>query len=232
MKEYNLSGRITSPADLQNLILKMGFLPFFQNDIPGFSVEEHTPPELWFSDTADGPWEWKGAAASGGKCVYGKFFRKKAGFISMEWFPDFANYWRDGYDFDARYEDGLVFYKDKTLYDAIEKNGSILTHELKNLCNYRKGGNKGFDTVITRLQMQTYITIADFEYKTDKTGKPYGWGIARYSTPEAQFGAEAVTAAYKRSPEDSRKRILAHLQKILPESVDKLKGMFKKNTGV
>ena len=31
--------------------------------------------------------------------VYGKFFDKKAGFISKKWLPVFANYRRDGYDF-------------------------------------------------------------------------------------------------------------------------------------
>ena len=50
--------------------------------------------------------------------------------------------------------------------------------------NYRKGGNTGFDTVITRLQMQTYITIGDFVYSQDKFGRPYGWDIAEYTTPE------------------------------------------------
>lgn len=40
----------------------------------------------------------------------------------------------------------------------------MLSKELKKICNYRKGGNKGFDTVITRLQMQIYVTIADFVY--------------------------------------------------------------------
>lgn len=23
-------------------------------------MEEHTPPELWFVDGVEGPWEWKG----------------------------------------------------------------------------------------------------------------------------------------------------------------------------
>ena len=37
-----------------------------------------TPPGLWFSATADGPWEWKGPVARTKTCLYGKFFRKKA----------------------------------------------------------------------------------------------------------------------------------------------------------
>lgn len=208
---------VTSSKKLEKLILEFGFLPFFKNEIPGFSIEEHTPPQVWFSDTADGPWEWKGIVTRSKSCVYGKFFQKKAGFISLEWFPDFANYRRDGYDFDARCDDGLVFYKDERLYYAIEESGSILTPELKDLCNYRKGGNKGFETVITRLQMQTYISIADFEYRKDKNGKQYGWGIARYATPESLLGEGTVCSAYIRTPEESKERIMAHLQGLFPK---------------
>lgn len=201
---------------MERRVLEYGFLPFFKNGIEGFSIEELTPPELWFSDTADGPWEWKGPVARSGRCVYGKLFQKKAGFVSLDWFPDFANYRRNGYDFDSRYEEGLVSQKDKQVFDAIADSGTLLSKDLKRLLNYRKGGNKGFETVITRLQMQTYTVIADFEYMKDKYGNRYGWGVARYGIPEALFGAEKVTEAYVREPEESREKILSYLKKLLP----------------
>lgn len=209
---------ITSYKEMEQFVVEIGFLPFFKNDISGFSVEEHTPSELWFADDVSGPWEWKGPVANSGKCVYGKFFEKRAGFVSLEWLPDFANYRRDGYDFDARYDDGLAPHKDKYIFDTVFEKKSLLSKELKDLCNYRKGGNKGFDTIITRLQMQTYITIADFEYMTDRFGKPYGWGVARYSTPEIQLGADTVTSAYSRPPGESKERILVHLRSLLPKA--------------
>lgn len=87
--------------------------------------------------------------------------------------------------------------------------------------NYRKGGNTGFDTVITRLRMQTYITIGDFVYSQDKFGRPYGWDIAEYTTTETQLGPDFVTSAYQRKPEGSRERILAHLRGVLPEVPEK-----------
>ena len=108
------AGQLHSADDLIATVEQYGFLPFFRNEIPGFSVEELCPPELWFADDADGPWEWKGPAARSGKCLYGKLFNKKAGFVSREWIPDFANFRRDGYDFDARWDDGLASYKDKS----------------------------------------------------------------------------------------------------------------------
>lgn len=209
---------LRSAEDIIELTAEAGFLPLFAGDIPGFSVEDCCPPELWFSDEADGPWEWKGPIARSGTCVYGKFFGGKAGFVSREWLPDFVNLRRDGYDFDARYDDGLASRKDKDVYDTVAEHGAILSRELKRLRNYRKGGNTGFDTVITRLQMQTYITIGDFVYLQDKFGRPYGWGVAEYTTPEALFGYDFVTSAYRRKPEESKERILAHLRGVLPDA--------------
>ena len=197
-----------------------GFLPFFRNEIHGFSIEELCPPELWFADDVDGPWEWKGPAARSGKCLYGKLFNKKAGFVSREWIPDFANFRRDGYDFDARWDDGLASYKDKELYEAIAGEGRMLSKRLKEALNYRKGGNTGFETCITRLQMQSYVCIADFVYMQDRYGRPYGWGVAEYATPEELFGYDLITSAYQRDPQESKERILKHLQCALPGFVD------------
>lgn len=206
------------PEDMTELVEEIGFLPFFANRIRGFSVEECCPGELWFSKDTDGPWEWKGPVARSGRCVYGKFFGGKAGFVSRQWLPDFCNFRRDGYDFDARYDDGLASRKDKSVFDAVAAHGALLSKELKNLCDYRKGGNRGFDTVITRLQMQTYVAIADFVYMKDRFGKVYGWGVGKYSTPEAMFGYDYVTGAYCREPGESKNRILGHLKTLLPEA--------------
>ncbi len=210
-----------SAEDLIRLVQEIGFLPFFINEIPGFSVEECCRRELWFSDTLDGPWEWKGPIARSKTCIYGKLFSGRAGFVSTEWLPDFANYRRDGYDFDARFDDELASYKDKGVYDVIAENGAILSKNLKEKCNYRKGGNKGFDTVITRLQMQTYVSVADFVYMKDKAGKTYGWGVAQYSTPEAILGRELTVSAYRRDPLESKERMRAHLAGLLPDAEER-----------
>lgn len=127
MKENEKKTLLRSSDDLIAAVEQCGFLPFFRNEIHGFSIEELCPPELWFADDVDGPWEWKGPAARSGKCLYGKLFNKKAGFVSREWIPDFANFRRDGYDFDARWDDGLASYKDKEIYEAIAGEGRMLS---------------------------------------------------------------------------------------------------------
>ena len=182
----------------------------------GFSIEEAVAPGLWFEDGADGPWEWKGPIAQGKRCVYGKLYRGRAGFVSLEWFPRLQNARRSGLSFDERYELGLAPRRDAELYRLVQNNGSLTTKAIKWMGDYGRGGKKGFDTIVTRLQMQTYLVIEDFEYAIDKHGAPYGWGIARYTTPENWLGK--ALKPVKESPEESFAKIVAHLQRKLPDA--------------
>ena len=214
-----LSGvTIRAKQDLIDAVRTFGIVPLFANSIPGFSVEEHVSPEVWFSDENEGVWEWKGPVIRESGCAYGKFFEKKAAFISIEWFPDFANCRRDGYDFDARWDEGLAPHGDKFLYDLVERHGPVLSKQLKRLGEYGKNGRKGFDTAINRLQAQGYVVISDFVYEQDKLGRTYGWGVAEYVTPEKLFGERFADAVYRREPEESRARLLAQLGALLPDA--------------
>ena len=211
---------IDSPEVILDEVERLGFYPFFENEIPGFSIGEHTPRRLWFSDTEDGPWEWKGPVVRTGRVLYGKFFKGRAGYISRDWYPVFANYRRNGYDFDALYDDGFAPYKDKAVYDVLAESGSLLSKDLKRLCGYGKEGNKGYETVITRLQMECYVVTADFEYARDRWGKPYGWGQARLSTPESLLGEDFMSDAYREEPEASRQRVYEHLLRTVPGATE------------
>lgn len=209
---------IKTKADLISAVTELGFLPFFSNSIEGFSVEEHIAPECWYDSGTGGwsAWEWKGPVIRETGCAYGKFFEKKACFISPEWFPDFANYRRDGYDFDAAYEDGLENYRDKVLFELLDGSAPVISKKLKQLGNYKKGGNKGFDTIISRLQSRCYVLISDFVYMKDKFGKPYGWGVAEYSTPERFMGDRFTENVYRNSPKESYEKILGHFRELFP----------------
>lgn len=89
---------IYSRRILEETIERIGLLPFFSNNIPGFSVEEMTEPGLLFGgNDFDGAWEWKGPVIRSINAAYGKFFRRKAGFVSAEVLPDFLNYRRHAY---------------------------------------------------------------------------------------------------------------------------------------
>ena len=213
---------ITSAQDILKLIDEWGFVPFFQNEIPGFSIEEHVDPALWFSDTQDGPWEWKGPIIRQSGCAYGKFFRGKAVFISPRLFPDFANHRRNGYDLDARWDEGLTSQAEFQVWETLQKYPSLLSVALKEQSGFGKNGRKGCDAVLIRLQMGGYIVTTDFEYRKDKNGKPYGWGIARYALPENHFGSAFTDAVYLREPEESKELLFDRLHLLHPNIPEKV----------
>ena len=209
--------------DLIDAVQEFGIVPYFCTSIPGFSLQEHCHPAVLFSDTGDDTWEWKGPVIRAAGCAYGKFFEKKAAYVSREIFPDLANYRRDGYDFDARYDDGLAKLQDKQLYDLIDASAPVLSKELRRAGGYsysgrwqKTDGKKGFDTSITRLQEQCYVLISDFVYTLDKQGNRRGWGVAEYSTPEKHLGSSFAEAVYIREPKESYERLLEHLAKLFP----------------
>lgn len=224
---------IRTREELVELVNEIGFLPFFSGNIEGFSLEENISYDAWYQGRWSGKihwdaWDWKGQVLQNKELVYGKFFKKKTGFISLELWPDFCNYRRDGYDFDARFDDGLASYKDKGVVDYITDAGATLTRNIKDSLGYKKGGNKGFETVITRLQMETYVVPVNYEYSRRKNGDEYGWGNCRYDIAENYWGDKLCRSAYKRSPEDSLDRLINHIRKQLPRlDEEELRGLLE-----
>lgn len=202
---------IRTKDELAAMIRDVGILPFFTNSVPGWSVEEHVAPEVWFTDQ-EGPWEWKGPLASEKVCAYGKLIRNRAAFISRKWFADLANWRRDGYDWEGFVDDGLAPYKDRLLMEYLEGHPFVLSKYAKRECGF----SKGYDTVITRLQMQTYVLIPDFQYSLTKEGVPYGWGNAVLELSDRWLGEEWLALPERRTPEESFERMIAHLRMVLP----------------
>ncbi len=220
---------IESPVDIERLVLKYGFLPFFRCGIENFSVEENTPDELWFSDEREGPWDWKGPVIVMGSVAYGKFFGRKAGFVSLDWLPDLMNYRRETYP--------IASPEEQAVYDTIVENESLISNELKRLCGYvrqpaermspleraymkanrvkQPNSKSRFESMINHLQMSTRVVVADFEYNYSKSGERYGWGKARYTTPELMYDDLTLPNC---APEESFYRIAIHLRRLFPDA--------------
>ena len=103
-----------------------------------------------------------------------------------------------------------MFHKDEELYNTVHAEGEILSKFLKKKLDYRKGGNTGFETCITRLQMQTYLCVSDFIRLKDKNGRPYGWAVAQYTTPKY-----------------SEEKMIAHLKNLLPATEVQIRKLLK-----
>lgn len=223
--------RIRTWQELVKWINEIGFLPLFGNGVEGFSAEEHTSPDYWWSGIRqEDPWEWREIIAAGNQVAYGKFFGNKAGFISLEWLPYFVNCRRNGYDFDSRYQDGLASRREKKIMDffigededgdTVYKDERILSTDLKKLAGFGKGGEKNYPGIVTGLQMQTYLVIADFKRRKNKRGDEYGMAVSIMLPPESIWGYDKVTAAYSEKPEESWNRIFEHVKEMYPGADD------------
>ena len=213
--------RIRSWEELICRIDEVGFLPLFKNEIDGFSAEEHTSGLYWWSgDPEQDPWEWRQLIARSGRVAYGKFFGRKAGFISREWFPHFANWRRDGYDFDSRWEDALASLRQKRVMDQFEAVDQLFSFELKRMAGFGAGGEKNFEGTVTDLQMQGYLLIRDFRRRINRKGQPYGWPISVYATPESLWGYEHISSAYSTPPSESKALIFHQVRNHFPEASD------------
>ena len=155
--------------------------------------------------------------ARSGRVAYGKFFGKKAGFISKTWFPHFANWRRDGYDFDSRWDEELASMRQKRIMDCFSGQEEWFSFALKQRAGFGKGGEKNFEGTITDLQMGSYLLIRDFWQRINRKGIPYGWPISVYTTPEALWGYDHIASAYSTAPSESMNLIYEQLQKNFPK---------------
>lgn len=208
--------KILSKQDLENAIIEYGVLPFFRNEVRGLSIEEMTPPGLIFGgNDFDGCWEWKGPVVRERTTAYGKFFNKKAGFISLELLPHFLNWRRAGFKPAAGSKEemildiisindrmnstnlresilGLPFSRKRTAYDLPDLDPMIYPNVK---IGAKKPSRHTLESPLQKLQMGGWICISDFQYKTTKKGERYGWGVAEYSTPENIFESKDLFVA-------------------------------------
>ena len=214
-----IRGTIHNATQLVDLIQQVGFLPLLYSDIPGYSADEAVDPECRYVILDDGSWDWplwdwKGPITTEGDCVYGKFFNKKAGFVSREWWPDLYNWRRHSHPAPPP---GSI---EETILMTLREHGSLITRELRAACGFTGTKMRSrFDGYVTRLQMACRIVTQDFVYPRDKHGHEYGWGWALLTTPEQLLGKEACQC--HRTPQESLDRILTHLKGILPRASEK-----------
>ena len=210
---------IYSASGLMDFIQEVGFLPLLDSGVEGFSAEDIVEEDCRYTTLPEGGWEWplwkwKGEIVTGMPCMYGKFFNKKAGFVSSEWWPDLCNYRRDK---TSRPDDDTI---EGIILDTLLTSGSLITRELRAECGFGgKGMRSKFDSYLTRLEMSTYVVTENFVYPHDKHGREYGWGWSLLNTPEALYGKEACSCS--RTAEESYRRIYEHMKAILPEATDR-----------
>ena len=170
---------VRSPEGMLSLIKEYRLIPFFANQIPGYSIEEHTPRESWFTQDDLGPWDWKIDCVRSGDIAYGKFLcGGKASFATVDVYSELMN-WRRS----------LPKYKPSTgqrkVLDYVHENGSISVQEVRKLMGINKAAA---DALISKIQMQTRLVTGDIIRVYRGPDLKYsGWQRSSFCTPDDLF---------------------------------------------
>ncbi len=230
-KDSGLQPTVVSPETMHGTIQALGIVPFFENPIPGYSIEEMTPKENWFDGEEDlrrTPWDWKIACVQSGDIAYGKFlWGGKAAFATVEWYAELMNWRRSLPKYQPTAEQQLVL-------DYLEEHGSIGIKEIRGLLGVKKSAA---DALITRLQMQCRVVTGDITRVYRGPDLHYnGWQVSSFCTPESLFCAEtsfpwpwasdgghlSLTSKLEgRSPSESLERLVEHIRGIAPDAAEK-----------
>lgn len=210
-------------------IMEWGIVPFFENGIPGYSIEEMTPAEHWFDgdeNIAATPWDWKIACVQTGEIAYGKFLcGGKAAFATREWYRELRN-WRQS---QAKYQPDEV--QRRILAAMADNGGSIGIKEIRALLGIRKGPA---DALVTRLMMQCRVLTGDIARVYRGPDLHYnGWQVSSFCTPESLFEsapfqgfpgfpfAQDDGLHTDRTPEESHALLVQKIRSIVPDAADK-----------
>lgn len=215
-------GKIDSPERMLEAIRHYGIVPFSKCGIPGWSIEEMTPKDWWFTSSDQlGPWDWRIEVIRSGEVAYAKYLRRKAGFATTELYGHLLNWRRsqERYSLDSPCEcrtvdDRLNALMAHAALDAIREHGAMESGELRLILEERVpvelrksvGGHMekyllpkikktALEFVLQFLEMGCYVVDGDFQRVYRGPNAVYsGWQKASLTTPEALFGGAHAAA--------------------------------------
>ena len=212
---------VVSPETMFDTIQALGIVPFFENVVPGYSIEELTPPRFWFDGdgAALGPWDWKIECVQSGEIAYGKFLLGgKAAFATVQWYRELRN-WRRSLPKYQPSADG------QRILEYLAEHGSIGIKEVRGLLGVKKAAA---DAAISRLQLQCRVVTGDIVRVYRGEDLHYnGWQTSSFCTPEALFEdcglpfGPAVSLQVDHSPQESYDRLVAHIRSLVPAVTDR-----------
>ena len=204
------------------LIREFRLIPFFKNPIPGYSIEEHTAPDLWFTEESLGPWDWKIECVQSGDVAYGKFlWGGKAAFATVDVYRELMS-WRRS---QPKYQPSA---EQRKVLDLMAGQGSVSVADVRKLLGIKKSAA---DSLLGRLQMQTRVITGDIARVYRGPDLQYsGWQRSSFCAPEDLFedmdfpfpGYHPRTLRSSLSPEESLGFLMDTVRSAYGEIPDKV----------
>lgn len=191
-----------------------------------WSWDEEPPydtPVRWHTEEPEtDPWEWRMRVLDERKDIaYGKFFFKKSGYITKEYYPYFLAARRDGQSLDEEYEEGLISQFARNIYQIILDNGTLPLHAIKQIGGIAKEDKSRFDRAMVELQTKMYLTMCGRQQKLSQKGEEYGWSSTVFCTTEDFFGKEVFDQAAQIKRQEAVDHITEQIYLLNPDAQNK-----------
>lgn len=181
-----------------------------------------TPVRWHTGDAETDPWEWRMRVLDEGRNIaYGKFFFKKSGYITKEWYPCFLACRRGKRTLEDMYLEGKISHEAKRIYTCVEEMGVLPLHELKQEAGFTKEEKSRFNRALVELQMMFFLTICGRRHKISAEGKPFGWDSTAFCRTEDFFDEDVFEEAESMKTEEAEHRIREQILCLNPEAPER-----------
>jgi len=160
-------------------------------------------------------WRWKDELPRSRKAFYGKYFRGRGTFISLDHLPNFLAMNEAAVspaDHERFYAEGRIRGDARAIWESLEKYGPLATLELRHTSKMdTKAGNVRFKRAILDLQRLLIAVHSGTEQETE------AWASGRYDLVCRAFPKETAMAR-EISSESARKNLASKFLEVRPQA--------------
>lgn len=203
-------------------IREAGMSMFGENAEGVFSLCSYFGDEIvWHTeDRETDPWEWRERALEECRDIaYGRFFFKKTGYITKEWFPRFYAVRRGRNTLEEEYAEGNISQYARQIYLLLEEHKELPVHLIKQYGGFGREDKAKFESALAQLQARFYVTMCGRARKRSGKGEEYGWSSTVYCLAENFFEREVMQEAEALDPKEAYEDIEAWIYKLNPDAV-------------
>jgi hypothetical protein len=209
---------IRTPSDAVRFINLVGFCVLFPvKNVPLSSLYyavAKRPPAGW-GKYCQLIWKWKDELPKRRRAFYGKYFKGRATFLSLQFLPHFLAIQGTAVQASQAeefYEAGRLSRNAMELWQALAQHGPLPTLELRHACNLEtQAGNDRFKKAMLELQSLLIVTHSGAAQETE------AWASNRFDLVVRSFPRQ-VAQARRISKEDARTAIAAKYRSLYPSA--------------
>lgn len=209
---------VQSPLKAASFIDRVGFCVLFPvKDVPlpslYYAVAKQRPTR--WDKHAQLIWKWKNELPKKRRAFYGKYFKGRGTFLSLECLSNLLAMHETAVaadDFESLYAAGLISHNARTIWQALAKHGPLPTLELRHACKMEsQDGNKSFKKAMLELQGLLIVTHSGAEQETES------WASNRFDLVTRAFPKQIEQARHT-TPDIARRALAANYRAIYPDA--------------